>query len=270
MTISSTLEDVATCELIIEAINEELQAKQKLFKILDAIVSHECILTSNSSSINPSLLIPSENRKEKFAGLHFFYPVALKNIVEVILVPGSSRETLQELTSFLESIHRRFLVLEEKDGFILNRIFLHFQNEAFLLVNEKKASIMQIDRIVREFFFPIGVFEFFDSVGIDIMLASVKNYSKNDPSKDRFHPLILQFEELVYQGRLGTKKNGGFYTEASSSNPGYPENEAEILSRLKTSYEFAFKKLCHSSGIPAKELKIAMDEYFGAETPLIY
>ena len=97
LTISNTLNDTANCELIIEAINEELQAKQNLFKILDAIVSHECILTSNSSSINPSLLIPSENRKEKFAGLHFFYPVALKNIVEVILVPGSSRETLKSL-----------------------------------------------------------------------------------------------------------------------------------------------------------------------------
>ena len=133
MTISSTLEDVATCELIIEAINEELQAKRKLFRVLDTIASPGCIFTSNSSSINPSTLIPSENRKDKFAGLHFFYPVTLKNIVEVILLPESSRETVQELTTFLESIHHRFLILEEKDSFILNRIFLHFQMKLFYL-----------------------------------------------------------------------------------------------------------------------------------------
>jgi 3-hydroxyacyl-CoA dehydrogenase len=270
MTISSSLEDVTACELIIEAINEELQAKQKLFRALDAIASPGCIFTSNSSSINPSALIPSENRKDKFAGLHFFYPIALKNIVEVILLPESSRETVQELTTFLESIHRRFLILEEKDSFILNRIFLHFQNEAFLLVNEKKASIHQIDRIVKEHFFPIGVFEFFDSVGLDIMLASVKNYTEYDPSADRFHSLILRLEELVSYGRLGNKQNGGFYTKDISQDPGYPEYDMEIISRLKTLYESAFNRLCHSSGIPAKELKTAMDEYFGAETPLVY
>src|SRR5271157_1619963 len=70
LTISNTLNDAANCELIIETINEELQAKQNLFKLLDTIVSPGCILTSNSSSINPSCLIPSENRKDKFAGLH--------------------------------------------------------------------------------------------------------------------------------------------------------------------------------------------------------
>ena len=90
-------EDLADCDLIIEAINEELQAKQNLFQVLDSVVSPECILTSNSSSINPSDLVPSEKRKDKFAGLHFFYPVALKNIVEVIKTPDTSKETLKKL-----------------------------------------------------------------------------------------------------------------------------------------------------------------------------
>jgi 3-hydroxybutyryl-CoA dehydrogenase len=268
--ITSVLEDVASCELIIEAISEDLQAKQKLFRIMDSIACPGCIFTSNSSSIKPSALVPSEKRKDKFAGLHFFYPIALKNIVEVILTPESSKKTLKEITSFLEIIHRRFLLLDEKDGFILNRIFLHFQNEAFLLVNEKKANIQQIDRIVREHFFPMGVFEFFDSVGLDIMLASVKNYSKDDPAKERYYPLVEQLQELISKGRLGLKAKGGFYFEGISSDPGYPENDAEIIFRLKASYEFAFNRLCKSSGIPAKELKIAMDEYFGSETPVVY
>jgi 3-hydroxyacyl-CoA dehydrogenase len=268
--ISNNLEDATSCELIIEAINEDIQTKKELFRILDIKVNPGCIFTSNSSSINPSELIPSETRKDKFAGLHFFYPIALKNIVEVILTPDSSKRTRNELISFLRIIHRRFLLLDEKDSFILNRIFLHFQNEAFLLVNEKKASIHQIDRIVRDQFFPMGVFEFFDSVGLDIMLVSIKNYSKNDPSKEHYNPLISQLQELVSKGRLGLKTKSGFYFQGISFDPGYPENDAEIISKLKASYVFAFSQFCRSSGIPAKELKMAMDEYFGSETPMVY
>jgi len=268
--ISNTLDDASSCELIIEAINENTRAKQNLFRILDTKVNPGCIFTSNSSSINPSILIPSESRKHKFAGLHFFYPIALKNIVEVILTPESSTNTRNELISFLKIIHRRFLLLEEKNSFILNRIFLHFQNEAFLLVNEKKASIQQIDRIVREQFFPMGVFEFFDSVGLDIILASVINYSKDDPAKEHYYPLIEQLQELVSKGWLGLKTKGGFYFEGISSDPGNPENDIEIISRLKASYKFAFDRSCESSGIPAKELKSAMDEYFGSDSPVLY
>jgi 3-hydroxyacyl-CoA dehydrogenase len=267
--ISNALEDVASCELIIEAITEDLEAKQELFRLLDTIALPGCIFTSNSSSINPSILVPSENRKEKFAGLHFFYPIALKDIVEVILTQETSKETLAQITSFMESIRRRFLLLEEKDSFILNRIFLHFQNEAFLLVNEKKASLQQIDRIVRERFFPTGVFEFFDSVGLDIMLVSVQNYSKDDPAEERFHPLIAQLQELVSKGRLGAKTKGGFYGKDIYVDPGYPENDGEIIAKLQESYAHAFRWFCHSSGIPSAELKTAMDEYFGAETPIV-
>jgi len=267
--ISNALEDVASCELIIEAITENLKAKQELFRLLDMIAHPGCIFTSNSSSIKPSLLVPSENRKEKFAGLHFFYPIALKDIAEVILTQETSKETLEQITSFMGSIRRRFILLEEKDSFILNRIFLYFQNEAFLLVKEKKASLQQIDRIVRERFFPTGVFDFFDSVGLDIMLASVQNYSKDDPAEERFHPLIAQLQELVSKGRLGAKTKGGFYGEGISVDPGHPENDAEIVAKLQESYAHAFRWFCHSSGIPSEELKTAMDEYFGAETPAI-
>jgi len=267
--ISNKAEDVATCELIIEAITEDLEAKQQLFRVLDMIASPECIFTSNSSSIHPSALIPSDNRRAKFAGLHFFYPIALKDIVEVIVTPETSKATLEQITSFLDSIRRRFLLLEEKDSFILNRIFLDFQNEAFLLVKEKKASLQQIDRIVKDQFFPTGVFEFFDSVGLDVMLASVKNYVRNDPKEEWYDQLIIQLQELVSAGRLGTKTKGGFYGKGIPSDPGYPENDGEIIVKLKATYEQTFIRFCKSSGIQPAALKTAMDEYFGAETPVV-
>jgi 3-hydroxyacyl-CoA dehydrogenase len=255
--------------LIIEAINEDVEAKKELFRVVDKIAPPGCIFVSNSSSINPSALIPSEDRKDKFAGIHFFYPIALKDIVEVIITSETSQETLSRITWFLKTISRRFLILEEKDSFILNRIFLHFQNEAFLLVNEGKASLQQIDRIVRENLFPTGVFEFFDSVGLDVMLASVRNYSRDDPSAERYRPLIGQLQDLVSQGRLGAKTKGGFYGDGLSVDSGHPENDAEIIAILSASYEQAFRRFCMSSGIPPSELKTAMDEYFGAETPMV-
>lgn len=269
MRITNSLEDVASCELIIEAISEDTVAKQTLFKALDSIANPECIFTSNSSSVNPSDLVPSQTRKDKFAGMHFFYPVALKDIVEVIRTADTSEETIKQITQFLKTIFRKFILLEEKDSFILNRIFLQFQNDAFLLVNEGKASLHQIDRIVKEYFFPTGVFEFFDSVGLDIMLASVRNYSKNDPEEERYQPLILQLQKLVSEGRLGMKTKSGFYGDNLSFNPGYPENESVIISELQRSYSSAFLRYNQSSGIHHDILKTAMDEYFGTETPAV-
>jgi 3-hydroxybutyryl-CoA dehydrogenase len=267
--ISKEVTDLASCDLIIEAISEDPEAKRRLFRLLDKIATPGCIFTSNSSSINPSELIPSENRKDKFTGLHFFYPIALKDIVEVIRTKETSKETLQQIILFLKTIRRRFLLLEEKDSFILNRIFLQFQNEAFLLVNEQKASLQQIDRIVRERFFPTGVFDFFDSVGLDVMLVSVKNYVKDDPEEKRYQALIGQLQQLVSEGRLGMKTKCGFYSEETAPDPGFPENDGQIISRLQVSLEKAFSRFCLSSGIPAAELKTALDEYFGAETPVV-
>jgi 3-hydroxybutyryl-CoA dehydrogenase len=267
--ISNKLKDLSKCELIIEAISENAEAKIQLFRKLDMIASPGCVFASNSSSINPSRLVPSANRQDKFLGLHFFYPIALKDIVEVIMTSETSKDTVLKITSFLEKIRRKFLILEEKDSFILNRIFLNFQNEAFLLVNSNKASLEQIDRIVKDHFFPTGVFEFFDSVGLDVMLASVENYSKVDPNPERLNPLIHQLQKLVSSGMLGKKTKKGFLEEGISIDPGYPENDLEIISTLTTSYEFSFRQFCSSSGIPATDLKSAMDEYFGSETPLV-
>jgi 3-hydroxyacyl-CoA dehydrogenase len=267
--ISNDLNDISSSNLIIETITEDLEAKKNLFLKLDSIADPGCIFTSNSSSINPSKLIPSEGRKERFAGLHFFYPVALKDIAEIIVTEETSKETLEKIKAFLHSIRRKFLVLKEKDSFILNRIFLGFQNEAFLMVHEKKATLHQIDRIVRDRFFPLGVFEFFDSVGLDVMLASVRNYAEQDDDKERFHPLIGKLDKLVSAGKLGLKTGVGFYTEDLPRDPGNQESDDEIAGILRESYLASFRKFCSSSGISPSEIKTAMDEYFGADTPAL-
>jgi len=117
--ISSDPTVLSPCDLIIEAISEDLELKKELFRAIDPVVSRNCILASNSSSIRPSELIPSESRKDKFIGIHFFYPIALKNIVEFITTADTSRKTKDFVKNFLYIIKRNWLLLNEKNSFIL-------------------------------------------------------------------------------------------------------------------------------------------------------
>jgi 3-hydroxyacyl-CoA dehydrogenase len=203
------------------------------------------------------------------AGLHFFYPVALKNIVEIIRMPETSQGTLGKIGAFLKTIHRDPILLDESNSFILNRIYLEFQNEGFLLVNAKEATISRVDRIVRDHFFPQGLFEFFDSVGLDVMLASIKNYTMDDPGRARYQPLILHLEKLVSEEKLGNKTGTGFYQGGVNDEPGDHNGDEALILKLRESYATAFRKFSASSGIPPAALKLLMDEYFGCDSPFI-
>ena len=129
--------DLKDCDLIIEAITENREAKRTLFESLDALVNPSCIFTTNSSSIVPSLLFPSENRKAKVAGLHFFYPVAMKNTVELITDPYTSQEIIGiACPDFLQQINKIPFLQDESNAFVLNRILLDFQAGAFHILQE--------------------------------------------------------------------------------------------------------------------------------------
>ena len=265
---------LSTCDLIIEAIPEDLELKEKFFRAIDPVISHNCILATNSSSIRPSELIPSEARKDKFIGIHFFYPIALKNIVEFITTTDTSRKTKDFVKKFLHTIKRNWLLLNEKDSFILNKIFLDFQNEAFLIVREGPLTFPQLDAIVKEFFFPVGVFEFFDSVGIDTMLTSIRNYVREYPHKDYYKPLIEKLESMINEGKLRQKSQSGFYGYPKENNdrnisflkdPNVQPLIEDIIKRLNFSYISAVKRYTIQSKCTTEEINNALKEYFGIE-----
>ena len=267
--VTSRDEDLAGCSLLIESISEDRELKLNFFRTADRIIAQECIFTSNSSSILPSELCPSTGRLENFAGLHFFYPVALKNIVELTLPKGTSAGTRRTLRDFLGVIRRNFLLLTESNSFILNRIFLDFQNEAFRLVQDSNITFRRMDRIVTENFFQAGVFCFFDSVGLDTMLASVKNYTRDYPHKDYYAGLIRDLEQRVQRGDLGQKSGRGYYDYPGSGEPPVPESDpgmtGEIVTHLRHTLISAIKRFGARSGIPLDELKDSLNEYFGVE-----
>ena len=256
--ISKDLSCLKRCLLVIEAVYEDLELKQKLFHDLDLIAQPETILASNSSSIRPSELFPSEKRKDKVIGIHFFYPVQFKNIIELIITPDTSEVTILKSRRFLMNIRREFIELEESQSFLLNRIFLEFQNEAFLIVNEGKSNYHHIDELVKKIFFPTGVFDFMDSVGISTMLTSVKNYARNRPDSQKYDPLIYCLQKL--------DGSGTFYTSCENPTAGYDEStEAMIAGRLRDSFLTAFNHFSASSNLSPEKIQNALREYFGAE-----
>jgi 3-hydroxybutyryl-CoA dehydrogenase len=257
--ITNQLTDLSNCDLIIEAIPEELKLKQEIFHNLDLLVQPDCIFATNSSSVNPSLLFPPSSRKDKIIGLHFFYPVSLKNIVELIITSQTSHKTIDFAEQFLTRIKREYLQLDEVNSFILNKIFLEFQNEAFLIVNEGKATIQQMDNLIIENFFPFGVFSFMDSVGINTMLASILNYTRDYPDKTKYQPLISKLKEMSQSGRM-------FIPVDKNENDNHNQIPSqEILIKLRFSMQNAIRVFTKNSGLPSEKITSALNEYFGVD-----
>lgn len=208
---STDLDKLADSDLIIETITEEFEAKSKLFSKLDSIVKPGAIFTSNTSSIPIFSMVPSDLRRGNFLGLHFFHPVQLKNLVEINNLKESNEEVLDQVSELLTKTGKIFKVLNEPDHFLFNRLFLPLQAGIYNLYEQKQISIESLDLLVKENLFPIGIFEFFDHVGIDVMLTAVSNYTKERPDAVFFHPLINGLKKLKDQNSLGVKTGQGFY-----------------------------------------------------------
>ena len=254
------------CDLLIEAIPENLPMKRELFGRLDRFVKPSCIFTSNSSSINPSLISSATGRRGQFAGLHFFYPVVLKHIVELILPAEATPSTVSSLEQFLEKAGKSALPLDEKNSFILNRIFLDVQVEAYRLVTENLCSYRQMDELVKSRLFDFGIFDFMDHVGIDTMLASVKNYTAGQSGISWYMPLIIKLEQLLEQGFTGKKTGRGFYIYPQKESPVAILHEADLLEdHLRQTWIASSRRHTALAHIPLDVMNHALCEYFGVK-----
>jgi len=270
--ISTDLQELKDCDLVIETVNEDIGLKRELFSKLDPILSPACIMASNSSSINPSRLIAVERRGPFTIGLHFFYPVALKETVELIVTGDTDEEVRDKTIRFLEEIDKNVLLLKESNSFILNRLFLDVQNEAWHIIAQGKASLPVIDDLVTKDLFPFGLFDFMDKVGIDTMLESVKNYTEGYPHRDYYLPLIEKLTSLVAEGKLGKESGEGFHRyengirQVPEKTEKLPEAaEKEILDYLRYTYLNSAKRFTMQSGCTIDEMNDAIKEYFGLD-----
>ncbi len=199
------------CDLVIEAVPEKINMKKEIFQALDEHCPEQTILTTNTSSFSVTEIASVTKTGERVAGLHFFNPVPLMPLVEVVRGVKTSEDTLKKLAQFVSSLHKDPVVCEDTPGFIVNRIARPFYNEALKIAGERLAKPEQIDRIMKKAGrFKMGPFELQDLIGIDVNFSTTETVYNSFFGEERFRPHYLQ-QRMVQSGKLGRKAGEGYY-----------------------------------------------------------
>jgi len=199
--------DAAGADLIIEAVVEELPVKASLFAALNTICSSSTIFATNTSTLSVTQLGQLSGRPDRFMGLHFFNPVHIMRLIEVVPGLGTSQESVEFGISFVKTLGKVPIVAKDCPGFLVNRILLSYVTEAFMAAQEGIPPL-EVDEKVRKAGFPMGPLELSDMVGIDISMHTFP--IMHDAYGERF-PIPLLVEKLVKAGRLGIKAGKGIY-----------------------------------------------------------
>jgi 3-hydroxybutyryl-CoA dehydrogenase len=208
---TNDLEQLANCDLIIEAIVENENHKKDIFSKLDKIVKKSAIFSSNTSSISISRLASSTNRAEKFIGIHFMNPVPIMNLVEIIPTIQTSEQTLSTTKDFVNKLNKTTVISKDYPGFIINRILMPMINEAFDALMTGLSSPEEIDQAMKlGCNFPMGPLQLADFIGLDTCLAIMKVLQQGIGGQ-RYHPSPL-LQNYVDNNHLGKKTSKGVYT----------------------------------------------------------
>jgi 3-hydroxybutyryl-CoA dehydrogenase len=228
--------ELADCELVVEAIVEDLEAKRTLFARLEHTVSKECILVTNTSSISITSIASACRNPERVLGLHFFNPAPVMPLVE--LIPGirTSKDVVARVKELVRSWDKTVVQAKDTPGFIVNRIVRPFYGEALRIYDEGIADFSTIDWAMKTLGkFPMGPFALIDLIGNDINYAVTQSIYQETYYDPRYKPSITQ-KRYVQAGLLGQKTGQGFYDyREGAKNPEPNCDEAlgnEILFRI--------------------------------------
>lgn len=272
--ITASVNDLGDSDLVIEAIPESLSVKKELFRKIGNEVKNGCILVSNSSSILPSEMIPENVLSDRSAGMHFFFPVPVKETVELIASPSTSVANIKLLAEFLREINKTPFFQNESNPFVLNRIILEVQAEAFIMIHENLISLEAIEVTVKENLIPAGIFEFIDHVGIDTVFSSVEAYQRFSSDKQRYSLMLKMLREKVDQGFLGVKTGKGFYeykgltrqVDLHTKNIADEEKHRDLtMSRLKRRFIESCRDTLRSGICTQAELTGFLQDYLGID-----
>jgi 3-hydroxybutyryl-CoA dehydrogenase len=215
---TTKLEDLRDCDLVIEAIIEQLPAKRELYTALDAICPKTTIFASNTSSISITEMAMVTKRPDRFLGLHFFNPVPVMKLVEVIRTIATDAKVFEEMVAFAERLGKTPVRTSDRTGFIVNRLLVPYLLDAVRALEEGVGSIVDIDNGMKlGCGHPMGPLTLLDFVGNDTTYY-IANIMFDEFKERRFAPPPL-LKRMVLAGWNGRKAGRGFYDYADPKNP---------------------------------------------------
>ena len=211
LVVVDTLEGLETCNLVIEAVIERLDVKQALFAKLESIVSTDTVLASNTSSLSITAIAAALKHPSRFAGYHFFNPVPLMKVVEVIAGLRTDAKVCSQLTEYARQMGHTPVQAQDTPGFIVNHAGRGYGTEALRIVSEGIADFATIDRILRDQGgFKLGPFELMDLTALDVSHPVMESIYHQYYEEARYRPSVITAQRLA-GGMLGRKTGEGFY-----------------------------------------------------------
>jgi len=215
---TTKFEDLADCDIIIEAVTENLQVKQDTYSTVDKIAKPEAIFASNTSSLIITEMMTATKRVDRFIGLHFFNPVPLMKLVEVVGTITTSPAVLDGAMKFVESLGKVPIRTSDRTGFIVNRLLVPYLLDAIRALDEGIGKVEDIDKAMKlGCGYPMGPFTLLDFVGLDTTYY-IANIMFDEFRETRFAPPPL-LRRLVLAGHHGKKTGRGFYDHSDPANP---------------------------------------------------
>lgn len=222
----------AECSLAIEAVVEDLEVKKDVFQRLEGIVTRDCILATNTSSLSIASISSALNKPGRFLGIHFFNPAPLMPLVEIVPGIPTNEETVKTTRKLVDEWGKTTVLAKDTPGFIVNRVARPFYSEAIRLLEEGVADVPTIDWAMKDIGgFRMGPFELMDFIGHDVNYKVTETVFKEFFYDPRFKPSFTQ-KRLVEAGYLGKKSGKGFYEYGSNANNPEPTKDPELGKKI--------------------------------------
>jgi len=235
---SQDFSELADADLIIEAVIERAPVKQRIFKKLEPLARDETIFASNTSSIPITQIAAKLARPERFIGLHFCHPVAERPLLEIVRGDATSDATIQFALDYARSIGKRPVIVRDSPGFVVNRLFTPYLNEALQLLTEG-AAVEDIETAALQFGMPIGPLGAIDAIGVDVALRAGTTIYEAFPERIVPSDLLLA---LFQAGDLGQKTGRGFFDYANEKTLA-PTAQRLIEERVENRCAFSLDEL---------------------------
>lgn len=220
--------DFSECGIVFEAIVEDLQAKKDQFARVEAIVSKDTILATNTSSLSIASISSALKKPNRLLGIHFFNPAPLMKLVEIIPGIRTDNQVLKEARSLIDSWGKTTVLAKDTPGFIVNRVARPFYGEALRILEEGIADHATIDWAMKELGgFKMGPFELMDLIGHDVNYTVTESVFKEFYYDPRFKPSFTQ-KRLVEAGMLGKKSGIGFYNYGKNATNADPDRDRDL------------------------------------------